>query len=159
MDSQSDIIEIDADDTPASQDKDSNSPEKQDPGLSGTVTPQQQQQDQAAGSSDVNQAGSNQVSGPSRPAQARQTFIGGFPIDVPFEASKLPLDVAIYNSARSAGGDDRIRKYLQAVLIVGGGALMSGMVHALESRFVNSFRGASCCISRFRLVHRTMPHD
>lgn len=63
-----------------------------------------------------------------------QVFLGGYPIDVPFEASKLPLDVAIFNSARAAGGDDRIRKYLQAVLVVGGGALTTGMVHALESR-------------------------
>lgn len=56
------------------------------------------------------------------------------PIDIPYEASKLPLDVAIFNSARSAGGLDRIRKYLQAVLVVGGTALVPGMSHALESR-------------------------
>lgn len=63
-----------------------------------------------------------------------QTFYGGYPIDVAFEAGKLPLDVAIFNSARAAGGDDRIRKYLQAVLLIGGGALTPGMAHALESR-------------------------
>ncbi|KAJ8697331.1 actin-like protein arp8 [Pleurotus ostreatus] len=56
------------------------------------------------------------------------------PIDVCFEASKLPLDVAIFNSARAAGGDEKIRKYLQAVLIIGGSALIPGMNHALESR-------------------------
>lgn len=55
-------------------------------------------------------------------------------IDVQLEASKLPLDVAIFNSARAAGGDDKIRKYLQAVLVVGGTALTPGMGHALESR-------------------------
>ncbi|KAA1469027.1 actin-like ATPase domain-containing protein [Dentipellis sp. KUC8613] len=55
-------------------------------------------------------------------------------IDICFEASKLPLDVAIFNSTRAAGGDDKIRKYLQAVLIVGGTALIPGMSHALESR-------------------------
>jgi actin-related protein len=42
------------------------------------------------------------------------------------EASKLPLDVAIFNSTRAAGGDDKIRKYLQAVLVVGGTALTPG---------------------------------
>lgn len=63
-----------------------------------------------------------------------QTFPGGFGIDVSFEASKLPLDVAIFNSARAAGGDEKIRKYLQAVLVVGGSALVPGMAHALESR-------------------------
>lgn len=55
-------------------------------------------------------------------------------IDVSFEAAKLPLDVAIFNSARAAGGDDKIRKYLQALLVVGGGASLPGMAHALESR-------------------------
>ncbi|KAI0741338.1 actin-like ATPase domain-containing protein [Daedaleopsis nitida] len=59
---------------------------------------------------------------------------GAFNIDVSFEASKLPLDVAIFNSARAAGGDEKIRKYLQAVLVVGGTAHVPGMAHALESR-------------------------
>ncbi|KAJ7091416.1 hypothetical protein B0H15DRAFT_836015 [Mycena belliarum] len=59
---------------------------------------------------------------------------GGFGIDVCFEASKLPLDVAIFNSARAAGGDDKIRKYLQAVLVIGGTANIPGMAHGLESR-------------------------
>jgi actin-related protein 8 len=58
------------------------------------------------------------------------------PIDVCFEASKLPLDVAIFNSTRAAGGDEKIRKYLQAVLVIGGTALIPGMPHALESRSV-----------------------
>ena len=62
---------------------------------------------------------------------------GAFDIDVSFEASKLPLDVAIFNSARAAGGDEKIRKYLQAVLVIGGSALIPGMAHALESRFVS----------------------
>ncbi|KAJ6515082.1 hypothetical protein C8R47DRAFT_1089959 [Mycena vitilis] len=59
---------------------------------------------------------------------------GGFGIDVCFEASKLPLDVAIFNSARAAGGDEKIRKYLQAVLVIGGTANIPGMAHGLESR-------------------------
>ncbi|EKM50060.1 uncharacterized protein PHACADRAFT_264564 [Phanerochaete carnosa HHB-10118-sp] len=65
---------------------------------------------------------------------AAATYPGGYTIDVCFEASKLPLDVAIFNSARAAGGDEKIRKYLQAVLVVGGCALVPGMGHALESR-------------------------
>ncbi|KAJ6619839.1 hypothetical protein B0H10DRAFT_2163691 [Mycena sp. CBHHK59/15] len=59
---------------------------------------------------------------------------GGFGIDVCFEASKLPLDVAIFNSARAAGGDEKIRKYLQAVVVIGGSGLIPGMAHGLESR-------------------------
>jgi actin-related protein 8 len=62
------------------------------------------------------------------------SYAGDYAIDVCFEASKLPLDVAIFNSARAAGGDDKIRKYLQAVLVIGGTALVPGMAHALESR-------------------------
>lgn len=73
-----------------------------------------------------------QLSQPPQP----QVYPGGFTIDVAFEASKLPLDVAIFNSARAAGGDDKIRKYLQAVLVIGGTALVPGMAHALESRYV-----------------------
>ena len=79
---------------------------------------------------------------PQQPSLAPQTqsnppvatFPGGFPIDICFEASKLPMDVAIFNSARAAGGDEKIRKYLQAVLVIGGTALIPGMAHALESR-------------------------
>jgi actin-related protein 8 len=54
--------------------------------------------------------------------------------DAAYEAAKLPLDVAIFNSMRGAGGDDRVRKYLQAILVVGGGSHVPGMNHALESR-------------------------
>ena len=76
----------------------------------------------------------------SKPSEATQpppsapSYPGGYPIDVAFEASKLPLDVGIFNSARAAGGEEKIRKYLQAVLVVGGTALIPGMAHALESR-------------------------
>lgn len=55
-------------------------------------------------------------------------------IDVPFEASKLPLDVAIYNSVRAAGPDEKMKKYLNAVLVIGGTSLISSMDHALRSR-------------------------
>ncbi|KAI0923712.1 hypothetical protein AcV5_009185 [Taiwanofungus camphoratus] len=77
--------------------------------------------------------------GPAIPDQPTPTFPGGYTIDVCFEASKLPLDVAIFNSARAAGGDEKIRKYLQAVLVIGGTALVPGMAHALESRYSMNF--------------------
>lgn len=70
----------------------------------------------------------------AQPAPSTPSYPGGYAIDVCFEASKLPLDVAIFNSARAAGGDEKIRKYLQAVLVIGGSALIPGMAHALESR-------------------------
>ncbi|KAG8937327.1 actin-like protein arp8 [Tulasnella sp. 418] len=54
-------------------------------------------------------------------------------IDMKFEAAKLPLDVAIFNSVRAAGVD-KIKRFLQSVVIIGGTALIPGMIHALESR-------------------------
>ncbi|KAG5647468.1 hypothetical protein DXG03_009399 [Asterophora parasitica] len=83
------------------------------------------------GLSNDNVNGSNAHGGTS---QASPLHPGDFPIDVCFEASKLPLDVAIFNSARAAGGDEKIRKYLQAILVIGGTAHIPGMSHALESR-------------------------
>jgi len=71
---------------------------------------------------------------PQQPSVPTASSYGGLGIDVCFEASKLPLDVAIFNSARASGGDDKIRKHLQAVLVIGGSALIPGMAHALESR-------------------------
>jgi len=68
------------------------------------------------------------------PALVPATPYAEVSIDACFEASKLPLDVAIFNSARAAGGDEKIRKYLQAVLVVGGTTRTPGMAHALESR-------------------------
>ncbi|KAG6886231.1 hypothetical protein C0993_010793 [Termitomyces sp. T159_Od127] len=68
------------------------------------------------------------------PNQVPPSTAGESSIDITFEASKLPLDVAIFNSARAAGGDEKIRKYLQAVLVIGGVAHTPGMGHALESR-------------------------
>ncbi|KAF5362071.1 hypothetical protein D9756_002285 [Leucocoprinus leucothites] len=71
---------------------------------------------------------------PAAPTQAPAlVYAGGYSIDVPFEASKLPLDVAIFNSVRAAG-EDRIRKYLQMVLLIGGSAHIPGIGAALESR-------------------------
>ena len=93
---------------------------------------QQQQQQQPSG----------QGQGPS---QSQQPSKDGAPqIDLLLEASKLPLDVAIFNSARAAGGDDKIRKYLQAVLVVGGTGLTQGIAHALESRCGPRFRFSFC---------------
>lgn len=71
---------------------------------------------------------------PSQSSAPVSSNYNGLGIDVCFEASKLPLDVAIFNSARASGGDDKIRKHLQAVLVIGGSALIPGMAHALESR-------------------------
>jgi len=82
-----------------------------------------------------NQPASQQRQGQG-PSQSQQPLKDAAPqIDLLLEASKLPLDVAIFNSARAAGGDDKIRKYLQAVLVVGGTALTPGVAHALESRY------------------------
>ncbi|KAG8840886.1 actin-like protein arp8, partial [Serendipita sp. 411] len=49
-------------------------------------------------------------------------FPGGLPIDIPFETSKLPLDVAIFNSTRAASEAATlpvVTKFLQNTLLVG----------------------------------------
>lgn len=71
---------------------------------------------------------------PPPPIEPQMPLYNNFAIDIPFEASKLPLDVAIFNATRASGGDDKIRKYLSAVLLVGGTALIPGAANALESR-------------------------
>lgn len=70
---------------------------------------------------------------------------------VRFEASKIPLDVAVFNSIRISespfnvplvtsaqlgvvAATDKIKKFLQVVLVVGGTALTPGIIQALESR-------------------------
>lgn len=86
-------------------------------------------------SNDVSQPGvTGQIASETVGSGRATNYLGDLPIDVLFEASKLPLDVAIFNSARAAGGHEKIRKYLQAVLVVGGSAAIPGMPHALESR-------------------------
>lgn len=87
---------------------------------------------------DVEGNGKSAALNASPPQIQASLYPGGLPIDVSFEASKLPLDVAIFNSTRAAGGDEKIKKYLQAVLIVGGTARITGMAQALESRYVVS---------------------
>ena len=119
---------------PTPMDTDKEKPEdeskSQTPAPTNQPTPQSQTQQQTQQSQ---QQRTGQGSGPA----AQQISKDAAPqLDLFLEASKLPLDVAIFNSTRAAGGDDKIRKYLQAVLVVGGTALTPGMAHALESRFV-----------------------
>jgi actin-related protein 8 len=88
------------------------------------------------GEKSSNAAPSEVQQNPTAANPSAEAYVGGYGIDICFEASKLPLDVAIFNSARAAGGNDKIRKYLQAVLVIGGTARIPGMTHALESRLV-----------------------
>lgn len=56
---------------------------------------------------------------------------------MPFEASKLPLDVAVFNSARGASENasaPAVSKFLENVLLVGGGSLVAGLGQVLQSR-------------------------
>lgn len=89
---------------------------------------------------EVEEDSKNTASQPTseKPQSNNPSYPGGLPIDACFEASKLPLDVAIFNSARAAGGDEKIRKYLQAVLVIGGTAHIPGIGLALESRWAQA---------------------
>ena len=74
---------------------------------------------------------------PAPPAQqiteAQQTLEPQKPLDIFYEASKTPLDAALFNSIRIAG-EDRISKYLTSVLITGGPTRTHWMAEALMSR-------------------------
>ncbi|KAF9518979.1 hypothetical protein BS47DRAFT_1370856 [Hydnum rufescens UP504] len=68
-------------------------------------------------------------------------YRGGTPIDIRSESSKQPLDHAIFHSIRACaagtsgvGANERLKKMLACILVVGGTALTPGMLHALESR-------------------------
>jgi actin-related protein 8 len=66
-----------------------------------------------------------------------QVFPASLPIDVPFETSKLPLDVAVFNAARGASENALapvVSKYLENVLLVGGGSLVAGLAQILQQR-------------------------
>ena len=74
------------------------------------------------------------------------TFPGDLPIDVPFESSKLPLDVAVFNSARGASENalaPLVSKFLENVLLVGGGSLVPGLAHILQQRYASPFKFSS----------------
>lgn len=65
----------------------------------------------------------------------------GYPIDIAFETSKLPLDVAVFNSARGAQENavaPVVSKFLENVLLIGGGSLVPGLGAILEQRSVPS---------------------
>lgn len=68
-------------------------------------------------------------------------YPGGVRYDIRREASKLPLDKAIFNSVRASGPIERMKRLFQVVLVVGGSALTPGMLQALESRCVALFMG------------------
>ncbi|KZV74529.1 actin-like ATPase domain-containing protein [Peniophora sp. CONT] len=55
-------------------------------------------------------------------------------VDVPFEASQLPLDVAIYNCCRGVENEPRLKKWVSSVLLVGGTSQIPGMSYQIESR-------------------------
>ncbi|EJU03637.1 actin-like ATPase domain-containing protein [Dacryopinax primogenitus] len=57
--------------------------------------------------------------------------------DIAFEASKIPLDIAIFNSTRAASHVEKSRKFLQSVLLVGGVALTQSIIPQLESRLAH----------------------
>ena len=63
-------------------------------------------------------------------------------IDIPYEASQLPLDVAIYNCCRGVENEARLKKWLGSVLLVGGTSQVPGMSYQIESRC-----GALCIFS------------
>lgn len=50
------------------------------------------------------------------------------------ESSKLPLDVAVMESLSQCGSDDRLKRVITNILLVGGLSNMQGVGFALQSR-------------------------
>ncbi|KZP01605.1 actin-like ATPase domain-containing protein [Calocera viscosa TUFC12733] len=77
-----------------------------------------------------------QVHTPGPPAPTLTPFVRTpAPLyDISFEASKIPLDIAIFNSTRAASHVEKSRKFLQSVLLVGGVAQTQSIIPQLEAR-------------------------
>lgn len=59
-------------------------------------------------------------------------------LDIPFEAGKVPLDLAVMESICSTISEDRIKKFCNAIIVVGGGGRILGVNHAVQSRYLPS---------------------
>lgn len=55
-------------------------------------------------------------------------------LDYVAESSKLPLDVAVMESLAQCGSDDRLKRVITNILLVGGLSNMQGVGFALQSR-------------------------
>jgi actin-related protein 8 len=55
-------------------------------------------------------------------------------VDVPAESSKIPLDVAIMASLSTAQTEDRVKRLVSGLLLVGGSSLIPGSGWAIQSR-------------------------
>ncbi|VDB94262.1 unnamed protein product [Peniophora sp. CBMAI 1063] len=83
-------------------------------------------------------------------------------IDIPYEASQLPLDVAIYNCCRGVENEARLKKWLSSVLLVGGTSQVPGMSYQIESRLqsiiMQSYPDASRSITVLPAPKEVDPH-
>jgi actin-related protein 8 len=116
------------------------------PGTPGNMTPAIRDEDSSMASERTspapNKNGHINGSKPAAPAPATPSVPT---IDVPWEASKVPLDFAVWNSIQasisnlgSAGtSEERIRKMTSNIICTGGTALIPGIGIALEARLNN----------------------
>jgi len=84
-----------------------------------------------AGTADAIDPSSGTKAPTRQPTPAKE----GPTIDVKFEASKIPLDVAVVESILAASTEDRMKKICQNVLIVGGTGLIHNIGFAIQSRY------------------------
>ncbi|UZJ54583.1 hypothetical protein CBS101457_003903 [Exobasidium rhododendri] len=121
-------------------------------GTPGNMTPAAKDEDASLASSSraspVAKNG-NQIAAPSKAAAAvpstSSSSAATHAIDVPWEASKVPLDFAVWNSIQasitnlgSAGtSEERIRRMMSNIICTGGTALIPGIGFALEARLNN----------------------
>ena len=71
---------------------------------------------------------------PQQASEATPEPLPNVTVDHAFESSKLPLEVAICESIAQAGSDEKIKRVVTNILVVGGVANMPGVAVALQSR-------------------------
>ena len=80
--------------------------------------------------------------------------------DAVYEASKLPLDVAVYNSSRATNAEERMKRALGGILVVGGGlGCVPGSINAMETRLQAIAHTWDPSIERVNVLHHQRDVD
>lgn len=72
--------------------------------------------------------------GPEQTTAEEEEDDAGVVVDYVGESSKLPLDIAVMESLAQCGSDDRLKRVITNILLVGGLSNMQGVGFALQSR-------------------------
>lgn len=74
-------------------------------------------------------------------------------IDYVGESSKLPLEIAVIESLAQCGSEDRLKRVITNILIVGGLGNMQGVGFALQSRYAISAQASSLILTEIHVLY------